>query len=72
MVDRSGVAALARRHPLTVEGEEIGSFDLVVACVAGGDGYNVSYMERRHDAEQSRYPMHWMPSVCGWVAILPR
>ena len=26
LVDRSGVATLARRHPLTVEGEEIGSF----------------------------------------------
>ena len=56
LVDRSGVATLARRHPLTVEGEEIGSFDLVVACVAGGDGYNVSYMERRHDAEQKPLP----------------
>ena len=41
LVDRSGVATLARRHPLTVEGEEIGSFDLVVACVPGGDGYDV-------------------------------
>ena len=56
LVDRSGVATLARRHPLTVEGEEIGSFDLVVACVAGGDGYDVSYIERRHDAEQKPLP----------------
>ena len=56
LVDRSGVATLARRHPLTVEGEEIGSFDLVVACVAGGDGYEVSYMERRHNADQTALP----------------
>ncbi len=56
LVDRSGVATLARRHPLTVEGEEIGSFDLVVACVAGGDGYEVSYIERRHSAEQTPLP----------------
>ena len=55
LVDRSGTATLARRHPLTVEGEEIGSFDLVVACVAGGEGYEVSYAERRHSAEQ--YPL---------------
>ena len=55
LVDRSGVATLARRHPLTVEGEEIGIFDLVVACVAGGDGYEVSYIERRHSAGQ--YPL---------------
>jgi len=31
MVDRAGIGSLARRHPLTVEGEDIGDFDLVVA-----------------------------------------
>ncbi|MGA8999757.1 MAG: hypothetical protein WCB32_19305 [Pseudolabrys sp.] len=56
LVDRSGVATLARRHPLTVEGDEIGSFDLVVACVAGGENYDVSYIERRHSAEQKPLP----------------
>jgi hypothetical protein len=56
LIDRSGIATLARRHPLTVEGEEIGSFDLVVACVVGGDGYEVSYIERRHSAEQTPLP----------------
>jgi len=56
LVESSGVATLARRHPLTVEGEDIGSFDLVVACVAGGDGYEVSYIERRHSAEQTPLP----------------
>jgi hypothetical protein len=56
LIDRSGVATLARRHPLTVEGEEIGSFDLVVACVAGGDSYDVSYVERRHSGEQKPVP----------------
>jgi hypothetical protein len=56
LVDNSGVATLARRHPLTVEGEDIGSFDLVVACVAGGEGYEVSYIERRHGGEQAQLP----------------
>ncbi|MGC2827554.1 MAG: hypothetical protein WA322_25555 [Pseudolabrys sp.] len=56
LVDRAGVATLARRHPLTVEGEEIGSFDLMVACVAGGDNYDVNYIERRHSAEQKPLP----------------
>jgi len=56
LVDSSGVATLARRHPLTVEGEDIGSFDLVVACVAGGDGYEISYIERRHGGEQAQLP----------------
>jgi len=56
LVDRSGVATLARRHPLTVEGEEIGSFDLVVACSPGADTYDVSYIERRHRGEQTPLP----------------
>jgi hypothetical protein len=56
LVDSSGVATLARRHPLTVEGEDIGSFDLVVACVAGGEGYEVSYIERRHGGEHALLP----------------
>jgi hypothetical protein len=57
MVDRAGTAALARRHPLTVEGEEIGSFDLVLAC--GGEGtssYDVSYVETRRSGEQIPVP----------------
>ena len=49
MIDRAGIAALARRQPLTVEGEDIGSFDLMVACGAGNDSYDVRYVERRHD-----------------------
>ena len=64
LVDRSGTATLARRHPLTAEGEEIGSFDLVVACVAGGDGYEVSYVERRHSVEQ--YPL---PSSLDTISL---
>jgi hypothetical protein len=55
MIDRAGVAALARRQPLTVEGEDIGSFDLMLAC-GGGDSYDVSYVERRHDSGRIRVP----------------
>jgi hypothetical protein len=64
LVDRSGAATLARRHPLTVEGEEIGSFDLLVACVAGGDGYDVSYIERRRSAEQRP-----LPNALGTISL---
>ena len=56
MVDRAGTAALARHHPLTVEGEDIGSFDLMVACGAGGDSYDVSYVERRRGGERMANP----------------
>ena len=37
---------LGRRHPLTIEGDEIGSFDLVLSCSAN-DGYLVTYSEER-------------------------
>jgi hypothetical protein len=56
MVDRAGTAALARRHPLTVEGEEIGSFDLVLACGEGAATYDVSYVETRRGGEQIPLP----------------
>ena len=28
----------------------------MVACIAGGDGYDVSYVERRHGADQTPLP----------------
>jgi hypothetical protein len=56
MVDRSGIASLARRHPLTVEGEDIGNFDLVVACGAGGESFDVSYVERRRSGDHIPVP----------------
>ena len=56
VVDRAGVATLARRQPLTLEGDDIGSFDLMVACGAGGDSYDVSYLERRHKGDRNLVP----------------
>ena len=57
VIDRAGIAALARRHPLTVEGDEIGSFDLIVSCGVGGDGYDLGYLERRHDGAHAMVPI---------------
>jgi hypothetical protein len=56
MVDRAGTVALARHQPLTVEGDGIGSFDLMVSCGAGRVSYDVSYVERRHQGEQTPLP----------------
>ena len=56
MVDRAGVATLARSHPLTVEGDTIGSFDLMVSCGAGGESFEVSYIERRHGGDHRALP----------------
>ena len=55
MVEQSGATTLARRHPLTIEGEDIGSFDLSVAC-SGADSYEVNYAERRHAGDQYALP----------------
>lgn len=56
VIDRSGAAALARRHPLTVQGESIGSFDLIVSCGASKGNYDVSYVERRRNGERIALP----------------
>ena len=47
IVEQSGRPALTRRHPLTVEGIEIGSFDLTLACGDTPDAFAISYNERR-------------------------
>jgi hypothetical protein len=52
LVERSGSRALARRHPLTKEGEDIGRFDLIFSCADTGDAYNVTYVERRSGLDQ--------------------
>ena len=55
VIDRAGVATLARRQPLTVEGDDIGSFDLMLSC-GGRDSYDVNYIERRHNGGGVRLP----------------
>jgi hypothetical protein len=52
IVDRAGAAALARRHPLTLEGDEIGSFDLLVSCNGTSDTYDAVYIEQRHETRE--------------------
>jgi hypothetical protein len=54
LIDRSGRPMLARRHPLTVEGEEIGSFDLIFACSGNANTYAASYTETRKRAGSKR------------------
>jgi hypothetical protein len=46
---KAGQASLRRRHPLTLEGDEIGSFDIILTC-AGKGSYDMTYMERRRGA----------------------
>ncbi len=50
VIENAGLTTLIRRHPLTLEGDEIGSFDLIFACANSADAYNVTYVERRNGA----------------------
>lgn len=50
LLDGSDGVALTRRHPLTVEGDEIGTFDVTIACGPSPDSYVLSYSERRRGA----------------------
>ncbi|HEY6832133.1 MAG TPA: hypothetical protein VI251_06545 [Pseudolabrys sp.] len=66
VVDRTGGAAsLARRHPLTIEGDDIGSFDLMVSCGAGSGAYDIAYLEHRHDGDRTP-----LPPALGKVTML--
>ncbi len=55
VVDHGGAANLARSQPLTVEGEGIGQFDILVSC-AGNGRYDVHYIERRHQTADRPLP----------------
>ena len=46
-VMRAGQPALARTHPLTLEGERIGSFDLFIACGGAPETFTLTYREIR-------------------------
>jgi hypothetical protein len=46
-ITRAGQPAVGRTHPLTVEGELIGSFDLFVACGPAPQTYTFTYSEKR-------------------------
>jgi hypothetical protein len=56
MVAVDGRPALGRTHPLTVEGDDIGSFDLSFACGESGRDYVVTYIEQRRADDDGQTP----------------
>jgi hypothetical protein len=53
LIEKPGLRGLARRHPITVEGEQIGNFEIMFACSATPESYSVRYAEtRRASAER--------------------
>jgi hypothetical protein len=57
---------LGRSHPLTIEGEEIGTFELNFGCGELGRDYAVSYVEQRRGADRP------MPAALTAVGISMR
>jgi hypothetical protein len=51
VADHAGVTTLARRHPLTVEGEDLGTIDVAFACGAAAGEYLITYTETRRGTE---------------------
>lgn len=67
MIDRSGRMVLARRHPLTFEGERIGSFDLMLACGESAGTFTLSYMETRTNVPGSNAVSRPLKQVRLWI-----
>ena len=47
VVERKGQRTLVRQHPITIEGQEIGSFEIAFTCSDKPDTFRVSYLEKR-------------------------
>ena len=47
IVERKGHRILVRQHPITIEGQEIGAFEISFTCGDKPDTYRVSYHEKR-------------------------
>jgi len=55
-INRDGRPALARSHPLTVDGERIGNFDLSFACGSAQQTYVLTYRETRTGSRDVNAP----------------
>jgi hypothetical protein len=51
MAERAGGAALVRQHPLTVEGDKIGTFEVALGCGPSAGTYAVTYAETRRSSD---------------------
>jgi hypothetical protein len=56
VAEQAGSTTLTRRHPLTVEGEDLGTIDVTFACGAGRNEYLVFYTETRRVTEGAAVP----------------
>lgn len=70
LVEEGGVTVLARRQPLTLEGETIGHFDLILGCGTETGTYSVSYIESRRVRDTVR-PQARLKDIALAIARTP-
>jgi hypothetical protein len=56
VIANSERTTLARKHPLTVEGDDLGTFELRLACGDTPKDYAVTYVEQRRSRDGKRPP----------------
>jgi hypothetical protein len=56
LVTQDGTTNLMRKHPLTFYGEDVGSFELSLACGTSSDHYVLTYSETRKISNLRRAP----------------
>jgi len=54
MTERSGASTLTRRHPLTIEGEDLGTLDITFACGSNAGDVMVLYTETRRGRAEAQ------------------
>ncbi len=64
LTERAGRAVLVRQHPLTIEGERIGAFEVALACGATADSFDVTYAVTRGNVDD---PTATLRQVEMWV-----
>jgi hypothetical protein len=57
VAERAGVTTLTRKHPLTVEGEDLGTIEVSFACGASPDEFVVLYTEMRRVSNAAAQPL---------------
>jgi hypothetical protein len=56
VLNHAGQTVLSRTHPLTFEGERLGSFDIFLGCGATPDTFNLTYREIRVGSADRNLP----------------
>jgi hypothetical protein len=69
LVRQGDATMLVRRHPLTVEGENIGTFDVMLTCGATPAEFSVLYNETRKVRDQSSDPVDLVDISVGSKAV---